>query len=361
MAHLITSLNIGGTERYLLELCRAQKAKYNCRVGFMKAEGPVADELRSEAVPVEYVGTAAGIYRFLRKHKPRVLHTHLYRANIVGRFVGAAARVPIIISSQHSIGAWRSPRHSLLDRWSSSFADCIVTDSEAARRVLIDRERIDSNRIRVIHSSAVKPDAMLSALSRDSARAKLGLGVADPVFGCVARLHPAKGVQHLPALARTLARAMPAAKIVVAGDGPLRSDLERRIRGGSLDSMIHLLGWRIDIPDILAALDVFFLPSVEESFPRTILEALAAGCPVVATDVGGVPGIITDGEHGLLVPSGNTEALAESMLRLYNNRDEAQRLAKAGQARVRRHFTLEHMLTEMEALYDELNGERAKP
>jgi glycosyltransferase involved in cell wall biosynthesis len=199
---------------------------------------------------------------------------------------------------------------------------------------------------------------MKSGLSRTDARARLGLSAEDPVFGCVARLHESKGVQYLPAIARELIRTLPSAKILVAGDGPLRNGLERDIRGAGLSESLRLLGWREDVPDLLAALDAFFLPSVEESFPRTILEALAAGCPVVATDVGGVGEIISDGQHGVLVPPGDPVAMCRQLIFTYEHRDEACRMAARGQSRVTTEFTLEHMLAQTQALYDELKARK---
>ena len=357
LLHLITSLNIGGTEKYLLTIAKRQKTRYNLFVGFLKERGKMADELEREQIPVYYLGNPGRLYRFLRKENIHLLHTHLYRANILGRPIGRAAKVPIILSSQQSIDGWKRFYHFWLDGWTSRFARYIIANSQAARKVLINRERISKRKIRVIYSTI---EASTLSFQANRAKVKKNIGLKDNtiIIGCIARLHPEKGVQYIPAIGQKLKRRIPHRKLLIIGDGPLRKRLENQIADLGLSENILFLGWREDVGDLLSIMDVFFLPSQEESFPRAVLEALTMGRPVVATDVGGVGEIIQDRIHGLLVPPRNPDALAQAILRMLENRKEAREMASRGRRRVETHFPLNRMLKKTEGLYRDLIQKR---
>jgi glycosyltransferase involved in cell wall biosynthesis len=354
--HLITSLNIGGTEKYLLSIAKIQKTRYNLSVGFLKKRGKIADELEKAGVPVYYLGSPWRLWRFLRKEEIQLLHTHLYRANILGRVVGGLAGVPIILSSQQSIDSWKRIYHTWLDGLSSRFAHSIIANSHAAEKILVVREKIPAKKIKVIYTTI---DTATFSYNRD--RPAIGKNGSTVTIGCVARLHPEKGVQYIPLIGQQLKEKIPRLKMLVIGDGPWRAKLEKTIGHLGLSENIVLLGWRNDIKDLLSAMDVFFLPSREESFPRGILEALAMARPVVATDVGGVGEIIRDKLHGLLVPPQNPAALAEAILWILENKGEARAMAERGRDRVREYFSLDRMMKETEELYSSLIRERMAP
>jgi len=355
--HLITSLNIGGTEKYLLTIAKTQKIRYNLSVGFLKERGEIAEELEREKISVYNLGNLWRLHRFLKEKKIHLLHTHLYRANILGRFIGRTARVPIIISSQRSIDDWKKFYHIWFDRWSSRFADCVIANSKAAEKVLINREKIPKEKIKVIYSG-IEIDTLTPRKNQEEVKRSLGLGNDAVIIGCATRLHTEKGVQYIPAIGQRLKGRIPKLKILVIGDGPLRDKMKREIESLQLTDSVILLGWRKDIADLLSVMDVFFLPSEEESFPRAILEALAMARPVVATNVGGVGEIIQDRVHGLLVPPKDREVFAQAILWMLKNKKEAQEMAKRGREKVGEYFTVDRMIIETDRLYDELIREK---
>jgi len=262
--HLITSLNIGGTEKYLLTIAKSQKTRYNLSVGFLKERGAIAEELEREKIPVYDLGNSWSLYRFLKEKKIHLLHTHLYRANILGRFIGRTAKVPIIVSSQRSIDDWKKFYHIWLDGWSSHFADRIIANSKAAKKLLINREKIPKEKIKVIYSG-IEIDTLTPRKNQEKVKRNIGSENNTAIIGCVTRLHSEKGVQYIPAVGQKLKEQIPQLKLLIIGDGPLRNKLENEIENLGLGKDILLLGWRKDITDLLSIIDVFFLPSQEEA------------------------------------------------------------------------------------------------
>ncbi len=358
--HLITSLKIGGTETLVAALCHSQKSRYNVYAGYIKEPGDVLDDVRADGVPVQKFSGLLDLCRFLRRNQIHVLHTHLYRANILGRIAGALCRTPVIISSQHGIDLWRKPHHSLVDRSTARFADCILPDSEAAKTKLLTRERIAEDKIRVLRSCAVDPSTFVSKRTREEVRKELGVADNVTVLGCIARLHREKGMDRLVPLMKLIMARIPNIVVIVAGDGPLRDDLEREIQAAGLRDHVRILGWRRDIPDLLSAMDVFCLLSREESFPRVLLEAMLLRCPVAAMNVGGVSEAMAHETHGLLVPDGDLAGMAAAITTLVESREEAGEMADRGRERVMRKYTLDRMLADTELLYRELIDRKLK-
>jgi glycosyltransferase involved in cell wall biosynthesis len=179
-----------------------------------------------------------------------------------------------------------------------------------------------------------------------------------PVIGTLARLHEQKGHSYLLDAVAQLRREIPDVKALVVGDGELRPSLEQRTQALRLSDSVIFTGTRRDVPEILALLDVFVLPSLWEGLPIALLEAMAAGLPVVATRVGGVPEVVVDGETGLLVPPRDPDALSEAILTLLQDPDLRQKMGQAGQERVREYFSVERMVEETEALYERLLAEK---
>ena len=185
-------------------------------------------------------------------------------------------------------------------------------------------------------------------------RAALGLPDGAPVVASIGRFVPYKGYGYLLEAARLVQEGREGVHWVLVGDGELRGALERQCRTLGLESQVHFTGWREDVPDILAVCDVFVLPSVAEHFGRVIIEAMAMGKAVVATDAGGVPEIVIPGETGLLVPSANTTAMAQAVTALLEDPARCAQLGAAGRRRVEAEFSLARHVAAVEALYAEL-------
>lgn len=240
------------------------------------------------------------------------------------------------------------------DRWAcrivNRLADCVTAVAGAVREHVHITEGCPLEKIVVIPNGIDAPAPPGGAGRSEALRVSPG----DQVIGTITRLVWKRGHQELLEAAAIVTQAEPSAKLVVVGDGPLRSSLEAQAQHLGLNGGVRFLGAVPEAARLLPHFDVFVLSSVWEGMSNSLLEAMAAGRPVVATRVGGNPEVVVDGETGLLVPPKNARALADAVLRLLRDRDLARRFGEAARRRVESQFTLEQMIRRMEDLYDDL-------
>ncbi len=347
---VITSLNIGGTEKFLLNILRYLKPDYNFIVCYLKERGPVADEIEKLAIPVFHVQGLRDLTGFIRQHSIDIVHTHLYRANIIGRIAAHAAGVAQIISSQRSIDDWKNPWHVWLDRWTAHYARTIIANSQYARDLLTMREKIPAKKITVIYNGI---EALQEFNDRELSefRKKYDLQDKDILIGSVTRFHQEKGVRYIPSIVQAVARQKPNVKFILVGDGPEKKKIEAKINEMALSKQVRFTGFYPDAAKITSLCDVFFLASQEESFPQALLEALASGVPAVGTDVGGVKELITPRETGLLVKPQDPQLMAETIIWLLNHAPEAQAMGDKAKIQVRNNFQLAPKIQQLKEIY----------
>ncbi len=179
-----------------------------------------------------------------------------------------------------------------------------------------------------------------------------------PLIGIVARLVPIKAHEVFLAMAARVHRALPAARFLIVGDGDLRAPLEQRVAELGLGGAVHFLGWRADIDKLYADIDVVALTSRNEGSPVALIEAMAAGVPVVSTEVGGVADVVAHGVTGLLAAMDDDEALARHVVTLLGDRDTGRRMGQEGRARVAATYGAGRLVADIEALYEELLREK---
>jgi glycosyltransferase involved in cell wall biosynthesis len=186
----------------------------------------------------------------------------------------------------------------------------------------------------------------------ESVRRSLGLRPRDIVVGTVGRLHPQKGQTYLLQAAPIIIKKEPNVRFVLIGDGESRNELEAQIRNAGLEKRFSLLGFRQDVHKILHAIDIFTLPSLYEGLPNVILEAMAAGKPVVATSVDGTKELVEHEKTGLLVSPGDPDGLAEAILRLIRNRKWARRMGREAREKIQKSYSIENQIRAFEELYE---------
>jgi len=296
------------------------------------------------------------LWRLMRRERFDVVQTFSYFTNVMVLPLAWLAGVPVRVSSQR-VSLTRRPGWQLaLDRWvaNTRITHRMLSVSEGTRRFCIDRERINPDKLVTVRNGIdthAVPD--LSDDARQRIRAGLGAGPQDVVIGVVARLHEQKGHRYLlEALPGVLAR-HDNIKVWCAGDGDLKDAIEQQLEALQLTRAVKLLGSRGDVPELLAASDVFVLPSLYEGMPNVVLEALAAGLPVVATAVDGTPELVQHEQTAWLVPASDSDALREGLLALLDDPSRRHRLAAAGRAHVREHFDLETVVDRFEGTYHE--------
>jgi sugar transferase (PEP-CTERM/EpsH1 system associated) len=356
--HLITELNTGGAQKALARLlshldCRRFAPSVAC---LYNGDETVAREIRSMGVGVADLRMTAKyrwdafwrLYRLLRRERPTILHTWMFHANVPGRLLGRLAGVPIVISSERTMGQESHWRYAL-DRLTHPLADQIICVSEQVADFVVQRVGVPREKTVVI-PNGVELEDFNDLPTSEEARSVLDLPPDKALVGTVTRLNEVKRVDVLlEASAR-----LEGAHTVIVGDGPERTRLEAMAHRLGLAPRVHFVGQQLDVRPWLAALDVFLLPSDWEGMSNALLEAMAAGLPVVATAVGGTPEVVVEGATGFLVPPGDPAALAEVTTRLLGDSDLRSAMGEAGRARAERHFSIAETVRRTEELYTTL-------
>lgn len=280
-----------------------------------------------------------------------VVHAHMFGSNVWGTVLGRLSGVPVVVAHEHTWSFQGRPLRRFLDReLVSRLADVFVAVSGEDRRKMIEVEGVDPAKIRLIPNGIPSP----ANGGVGDVRADLGIEPGAPVLGVVCELRAQKALEVLFEAAAILLSEFPTLKVLVAGDGPERARLEEASQRLGVEDAVLLLGIRRDVPAVLAAVDVAVLCSDYEGSPLSVMEYMAAGKPVVSTRVGGVPELVEEGVHGLLVEPRDPAALAEAVARLLRDPALAKRLGAQGRERQQREFSLEAMVRRIEDLYEEL-------
>ena len=364
--YFTTDSKIGGTERMILALLEGlDRNKYEPFLCTIKPGGallPEAEKLGVRAATLNAgsrtdLPALSGIIQLLRKEKPGILHTFLFHANIAGRIAGRMCGVPAIISSQRSVDEWRKPWHSALDRWTSGLCDLIISNSEAGRKALIERERIGPLKIITIHNG-INAEKFKAGADTAGARKVFGFQPGDTVIGIIANLRAVKGHKYLFKAFQNVRRTTPDVrlKLLVVGEGKLEGELRDLADKLGVSNDVVFAGFRNDVPQVLAAIDIFVLPSLWEGFPVSVLEAMASGKPVIASRAGGIPEAVVEGETGLLVPPGDVPALEKAISALACSPELAKKMGEAGREKAVSDFGIEKMIRKTEGIYERLTG-----
>lgn len=366
LVHVLDSLAVGGTETGVVNLINATRGKFRHTVVTMTSVGPLAERLPPEVglrclqknpgVDLKAIVRLAILFRRLR---PRVVHSRNWGA-LDAVIAARLAGVRFVIHGEHGREAsdprGLNRRRNRIRKVLAPFVSRFVTVSFDLRRWLVGTIGIPAEKVVTIHNG-VDVDRFGTG-DRHAVRRALGLSDETLVIGTVGRLDPIKDHAALLAAVAQLGDVRPRVTLVIVGEGPCRPSLERDIIRRGIGDRVIMAGERLDVPDLLAAFDVFALPSLGEGISNTILEAMAAGLPVVATDVGGNPELVEHDVTGLLVPSGSSSALAAAVRAYSSDTGLAALHGKAGRERAARELSLDHMAGAYTRLYTSLSGEQ---
>jgi glycosyltransferase involved in cell wall biosynthesis len=366
--HFVDSGVFGGTERIILTLLSGLDRKRWRPVLMHHPEpdlAPLLEQAQSIGVELRTVPRARGVHglsatiefhRLLQAERPSVFHAHLNWPSACRRAlaVAALARIPAVIATAQLFGPSQC-RRSYTQRIIWMGVDRFLAVSEEVARGLRSASTFAARKIRVVRNGI--PLANYNRPVDKALQERLSGGSRQPIVLTPARLHEQKGHKYL----LEAATMVPDAKFVFAGDGPLRAELETQARALGLNDRITFLGHRRDIPDLLAACDLFVLPSLFEGYPLAVMEAAVAGKPIIATAVGGTDEAIRCGQTGLLVPPADSRALADAIRSLLTDPTLAARLAQAAKAHALQEFSAETMCQRTVAVYEEVLALRGRP
>lgn len=360
--HVVENLNMGGAERVVIDLVQAQQARgLDCTVVCLFEAGALAPELTAggiEVIALQKKGgfdlaVLRGLRNLVRARRPAVIHTH----NAVPHYYAVLATLGLPvrrINTRHGMGDFVS---NSKQRWLyrmamlGTFRACCVC--EAARQQFVATGLIPAHKAVTVYNGL--PLSRFSDSRQGVLRELLGLADDQRLLVTVGRLNPAKDQLRLIMAFAALAPAQPDLHLVLIGDGPLRRDLEMTVAELPCAGRIHFTGSRSDVPALLRDADIFALSSRTEGFSIALLEAGCAALPVVATAVGGNGEIVEDGERGVLVPAGNSDALAAAILALLTSESGA-RYGRALAQWVAEHCSVDVMADRYQRVYDGEGG-----
>ena len=307
---------------------------------------PMAEEMRAAGIPVTEIDARSKLDpRAIRQLRElvasqgiQVLHTHLSSATINGAMAGRISRVPVV-----------STVHGMNRKWTYGFSSHIIAVSQAVKRHLVG-QGVAPEKISVVYNGIPMP-ALSDLPSPAEAKAALGIPRSAPVYGTVSRAHLNKGIQFALRAMPAILRAQPEARYVFLGDGKHLAELKTEASSLGLGERAIFLGFRDQVYPVLRAMDIFVFPSLMEAMGISAVEAMAAGVPVVASDVGGIPEVIGDG-LGVLVPAGNTDRIAEECVRLFADAELRSGLAHAARESALDRFTTRKSAEGVLAVYE---------
>ncbi|MBI4522558.1 MAG: glycosyltransferase [Deltaproteobacteria bacterium] len=365
--HIINTLSAGGAELHLLTLCRHLKRHrvetvVACLREQIKGSRSLVSDFQQQGIRVvnlraDRMFDPRCLFKLIRlvgEEKPDIVHTHLPRADFAGAMTTFFRGEVLWVCTIHAIysaswsGKWFLPLFDVFWRR----ANTIIAISKAVKTWLVEERRIPSQKIRVVHYG-IEPDRFNIATVGGGETYSVN---GSPLIGSIGRLERGKGYDILIEAMPAVHKRAPDALLLIAGHDPwgYSKSLQAASSRLGLDGTVRLVGFQNNIPAFLHALDVFVFASRSEGFGQAVIEAMAAGKPVVASKIPPLTEIVVDGESGLLVEVDNPGAFARAISSLLLDPEEARRLGKQGQQRVYEHFTAEKMSAETFSLYREL-------
>jgi glycosyltransferase involved in cell wall biosynthesis len=373
----ITRLNIGGPAIHAILLTRGLDGGRFRSTLVSGQEGPTEGSMRDLAAgqavrPLSLAGLGREVsplhdllavrqaYALIRRLRPTIVHTHLAKAGTVVRLAARLAGVPIVLHTYHGhvFHSYFSPLKTQMflniERALGLLSDRLIAVGEKQRHELIGYRVAPAEKIVAVPLGLAIEPMLEVERERGRLRTELGLSDGEVLVGIVARLVPVKAHEVFFEAAERIARAVPRARFLVIGDGERRAELERLAGRLGLSERTRFLGWRRDMRVVYADLDVVALSSLNEGSPVAIIEAMAAGRPVVASDVGGVSEVVEHGCSGLLVPRRDAAALAAAVIDLLRDPAGAARLGAAARAAVFPKYAASRLVEDIGRLYLDL-------
>lgn len=350
-----------GVERIILWLYQLlPRNVYDVLIVALRNNVPYAERLKQKEQDIVQVmgmrhpldiGALIKFYFLVRSFRPDVVHIHHYRTAVLCRPILRLLGVPVVLYSVHN--RWGTRIHYVLDRWTTRFGDATIPFSLAVKKFLLEEEKLSPDKVSepIYIGINIEKFNVEDNVKLDKIREEIGIDESNKVIGFVGALSEQKGLTYLVDAVVILHHEFPDLRCVLIGEGEQEGNLKTKVNELGLQNHVLFLGQRNDISELLNLMDIFVLPSLWEGLPQVVLEAMAARCPVLATSVDGTPEIISHGVNGLLVPPRDSQALADYLKELLENREVSSSLAEGGYKTVCERFSVERMVSDFDMLY----------
>lgn len=369
IAHMISSAGFYGAEQMVLTLAlQQQKQGYEVMLCvFENSDNPHLEifrtakenNLSAHVFPCKGkcdMRTLRTLRAFIRKNRFEIIHSHGYKSNFYAFFAGFGLQTKLVTTAH----TWYSTNskmkiYEFIDKKIIRFFDAVIAVSQPLLDEII-RSGVAQDKVSFIRNG-IDVNRFRKSENKDMFKREFNLRNLWPLLGVIARLAEDKGHSYLFTVIAKLRISYPDLRLIVVGGGPLKDELEKKVSSSGLQKHVIFTGIRKDIPVILKALDIFVLPSLKEGLPIALLEAMAAEKPVVATSVGAIPSVISDGKNGVLAEPGDSESLYAALSNLLSDKEKCRIYAQAARKKVVEEFSDENMTKEYLSLYDKLMQE----
>jgi len=352
-------LAIGGLQQVVVNICRAMdKDLFDVSVLCLRHLGSFVPEVEALGIKVilipqkettDYLSFLQ-VASILREEKTEVIHTHNTQPFVDGTLGALLSGVKTIVHTDHARNFPDKKRYMFAEWLMSKFAYKVIGVSDHTSKNLMHYEKISPGKIMTI-PNGIDGSRFSITLDKQKKRKELGIMADGPVLGLGVRLTEQKGITHLLDAMKMVVSHYPDTTLVIAGDGPLEEELKQKAGRLGIDKNVRFIGPRLDIPELLNLFDLYVLPSLWEGLPMVLLEAMAAGCPIVCTDVGGASTAVTHEVNGLLVKPADPDALSSAILSLLSDEEKRKRFAQNGIKRFQGSFSADIMTRKYEQIY----------
>ncbi|MCL4694632.1 MAG: glycosyltransferase [Candidatus Hydrogenedentes bacterium] len=361
VCYVIPTLQVGGTERQLLALMKGLIRDHELTVVCTREAGALVGDARRIGVYAHELNGSGGwdftmrrrIRHIFRSHRPDVVHTFMFGFDLAANRAARETGVPVVISSRRQLATWKKPRHVRVQRKANQLVDCIVANSNAVAEFAATQEGLDLDRYRVI-PNGIDADAFVSAADLHQVRLRFKIPFHTQVVGMVANFSPVKDHALFLAIAEELMRRRADVHFLLVGSGPLRDEVMNRVRKQGWSDRFTRVAAIEEVPDLYKVMSVSVLCSQVEGFPNAVIESMAAGRPVVAAAVGGIPEVIEDGVTGRLVQTRSAAAFADAIEQVLDREKESAAMAARAAVYVRNTLSLDRMVDAYRNLYREM-------
>ena len=358
VAFVVPTMSVGGTEVQVLRLIKGLRDDFEVTLICMREGGALIGDARRAGAYVRMLYGRGGwdfrvewkLRRVLYSHTPHIIHSFLFGFDLWANRAARHAGIPVIVSSRRELATWKKRRHLMMQRWANRHVDTIVANSAAAADFAAKQEGMPRDRYQVIHNGIPAED-YVSRIDNRQLRKRYRIAPGMKVIGMVANFSPVKDHALFVKMAELLLKKDKDLRFIFVGTGPLLEQVHNMIEKRGIRTHFDRIITVSEMADVLAVFDVAVLCSKVEGFPNAIMEAMAAGRPVVAADVGGIRELVRDGETGRLIASRDPHDWAAAVSGLLENPGEAAAMALRASEWVRREFSVERMVQNYRDLY----------